>query len=228
MKKPSGEVFSSLGKYVYGYKNPSGSWDYFGKGVGDRLWHHVADKGLDPENVFVFARNLETFDERTDAAQFSVESILINLLTPQLNKVSGHKKELFEMAKFSDYVKDYQDAQYDNFSQLPEWYMANYDSFSGRLREVKLGSTNTFLHSSVNNGVYMQTYVPVVESEFEATFEVAGDPTKDDSVLQKKQGLQQWLTKEGYQTKDVNNSKKVTIKVSSVSELLQLWNDFWS
>jgi hypothetical protein len=228
MKKPSGEVFSSLGKYVYGYKNPAGTWDYFGKGVDDRLWHHVTDKGLDPENAFIFARNLEVFDERKDASQFSVESILINLLNPKLNKVSGHKKELFEMAKFSDYVKDYQDAQYDNFSQLPEWYMVNYDSFSGRLREVKIGSSNTFLHSSVNNGVYLQVYVPVVESEFEATFEVAGDPSKDDSVLQKKQGLQKWLTEEGYKTRDVNNSKKVTIKVSSVSELLQLWNDFWS
>ena len=88
MKKPSGEVFSSLGKYVYGYKNPSGTWDYVGKGVGDRLWHHVSDKDLDPENVFVFARNLETFDERTDASQFSVESILMYLLNPSLNKVS--------------------------------------------------------------------------------------------------------------------------------------------
>ena len=63
----SGAFFESLGQYVYGYrKKKSNTWDYIGKGNGNRGIQHVKTKGYDVDNLYIIARNLERFENKQD------------------------------------------------------------------------------------------------------------------------------------------------------------------
>ena len=118
--KPSGEFFATLGKYIYGYKNPeSGDWDYIGKGVGDRAYCHVEDKELDWENCYLIARNLERYDEKADGAQFSMEAFFIHFFKPTLNSVSGrYQEETYIMSRFSGLFEQHQNDQRKMHSEM--------------------------------------------------------------------------------------------------------------
>ena len=101
MEKPTLEFFATLGQYVYQYKDEQGVY-YTGKGNGDRCYAHVAEKGFDPEQCYIVARNLERFEDKKDWQSFLLESYLIATLNPDGNSVSGHYKECFVMANLSD------------------------------------------------------------------------------------------------------------------------------
>ncbi len=105
--KLTGEFWETLGPhYVYGYQHPDGSWKYIGKAVGNRVTHHVAEKGYDLDDAHILVQNLP--DDKTAAL---VESLLIHLNNPSDNKVAGHHKEIFVMSKLKGMFKNFTDAQ---------------------------------------------------------------------------------------------------------------------
>ncbi len=199
MDKPSAEFFSTLGQYVYQYIDRDTLKPFYtGKGNGDRCWAHVVDKGFDPADCFIVARNLEKFESKQDWQSFLLESYLITSQNPEDNSVAGHYKECFVMASLSSMFSEFENEQYDNFAALPEWYVDNYDSFRNRVREVKINATTTFVLSNARNQMYMMFYwSPTdVESPIKVTFEInLPDGDKLDGVKSK---LIAWLKSEGH------------------------------
>jgi hypothetical protein len=230
MNKPSGEFFLSLGQYVYQYINRDTLKPYYtGKGNGDRCWAHVIDKGFDPEECFIVARNLEKFENKQDWQSFLLESYLISTHDPENNSVSGHYKECFVMASLSSLFSEYESDQFDNFATLPDWYVSNYDSFKNRVREVKINATTTFVLSNARNQMYMMFYwSPTdVESPIKVTFEInLPDGDKLDGVKSK---LIAWLKSEGHkQTLPDGKVQKLAVNVDDIDSVIGLWNSFWS
>ena len=125
--KPTAEFFRACGKYIYGYKNPvSDTWDYIGKGVGDRAYAHVSDKNLDWEDCFLIARNLEKYDEGSDGAQFSMEAFLIQFFQPKMNTVSGrYQEEVYVMSRFSGLFEQHLSEQREMYVELHDFIRDN-------------------------------------------------------------------------------------------------------
>ena len=121
MEKPTLEFFATLGQYVYQYIDSEGKPYYTGKGNGDRCYAHVADKGFNPDECFIVARNLEKFEDKKDWQSFLLESYLIATQSPDGNSVAGHYKECFVMANLSEIFGEYQAEQHDMFESLPTW-----------------------------------------------------------------------------------------------------------
>ena len=148
--KPSGEFFKLLGKYIYGYKNPETSgWDYIGKGVGDRAYSHVEDKGLDWDNCYLLARNLESYDSNTDGTSYAIEAFLIDFFEPQLNEKSGNKqKETYIMSRFAGLFEQHQNDQREMFEEMYEFIRDNdvvrrnvgFSGSRGKTFEVETGA----------------------------------------------------------------------------------------
>jgi len=90
MEKPTQEFFATLGQYVYQYIDSEGKPYYTGKGRADRCFAHVYEKGFDPEDCYIVARNLEKFEDKKDWQSFLLESYLISTQNPDGNTVSGH------------------------------------------------------------------------------------------------------------------------------------------
>ena len=148
----------SLGDYVYGYKNPdTDAWDYIGKGKFKRCLVHVEEKGLDYESLYIIARNLEKFEHKSVA--FTLESFLISLYNPSINKIDGHYPECFVMAKFSELFDVYKSTQYDNFETLPEWYINNYDVFRGNINVITIKESNIYIESKTQAGLQFMFYI---------------------------------------------------------------------
>lgn len=230
MQKPSGEFFSQLGQYVYQYINRDTLKPYYtGKGNGDRCWAHVVDKGFDPADCFIVARNLEKFEDKQDWQSFLLESYLITTQNPEDNSVAGHYKECFVMASLSSMFSEFENEQYDNFAALPEWYVDNYESFRNRVREVKINATTTFVLSNARNQMYMMFYwSPTdVETPTKVTFEInLPDGERLDAV---KSNLKKWLAKNNYKNPVADGKvQKLAVNVDSIEDVVNLWNEFWS
>jgi len=148
--KPSGEFFKLCGKYIYGYKNPETSdWDYIGKGVGDRAYSHVEDKGLDWDNCYLLARNLESYDSTIDGTQFAIEAFLIDFFDPKLNLVKGKRqKEIYIMSRFAGLFEQHQNDQREMYEELYEFIRDNdvirknvgFSGSRGKTFEVETGA----------------------------------------------------------------------------------------
>lgn len=228
MDKPSGEFFTTLGQYVYAYMTPDGTYQYIGKGNGDRCWSHTIDKGLDPENCFIVARNLDDFDEgKQDWQSFLLESYLIQKHQPTHNSVAGHYKENFEMASLSSMFQEFTANQHDNFECLPEWYVENYEVFRGKLREMKITSGNTFLLSNARAATYMMFYIdPTSQDSIKVTFEVN---QSGDKLEHTKSQLTEWLDSEGYNEVLPDGKKqKFAVMVDGVDAVIKLFDAFMS
>lgn len=228
MEKPSLEFFATLGQYVYQYIDPEGNVYYTGKGNGDRCWAHVVEKDYDPDHLHIVARNLEKFDLKKDGASFLLESYFISTLNPDGNSVSGHYKECFIMASLSSIFGNYQADQYDMFESMPSWYIENYDTFRGRLREVKLNATTAFFLSNARNKMYMMWWWnPTSEDPIKVTFEVNSPVGEELDGNMKK--LKQWLKSEGYQkTHADGKDQKVAIHAENIESVISLFKEFMS
>jgi hypothetical protein len=224
--KPSSEFFATLGQYVYKYIDTKGKLLYVGKGNGDRCLAHLEDKGYSIEHCYIVARNLEKFNGKKDGESFLLESYLIANEMPEANSVSGHYKECFIMKPLSSMFSEFQSDQYDNFENLPEWFMLNYAVFKGKLREIKINSTSTFFLSSARNNMYMMWYWSTVESNepIKVTFEFNA---QDDKLEAMKKQMKQWLKDGGY-TKTFADGKdsKMAVNVENIDALIGLFEAF--
>ena len=230
MDKPSGEFFSQLGQYVYQYINRDTLKPYYtGKGNGDRCWAHVVDKGFNPEDCFIVARNLEHFENKQDWQSFLLESYLITTQNPEDNSVAGHYKECFVMASLSSMFSEFENEQYDNFAALPDWYLNNYDSFRNRVREVKINATTTFVLSNARNQMYMMFYwSPTdVDTPTKVTFEI--NLPDGDRLETVKTNLKKWLAKNNHKNPVADGKvQKLAVNVDTIEDVVALWNEFWS
>jgi hypothetical protein len=224
MEKPSGEFFTSLGQYVYTYKDSNGTPYYIGKGNGDRCWAHVVNKGYNPEDCWIVASNLEKFEDKKDWQSFLLESYLIATLKPDNNSVSGHYQECFVMANLSDFFSKFQSEQADPFENLPSWYVDNYDCFRGRLSELNINSTTTFVKSAARNKVYMMWWVSPTKG-IKVGFEINmnSDAERKDAI----KAFKEWLKAEGYpKTSQDGVDYKIHINVESMDDVIDLFNKF--
>jgi hypothetical protein len=186
----------------------------------------VADKGFDPEDCYIVARNLEKFEDKKDWQSFLLESYLISTHDPESNSVSGHYKDCFIMASLSSLFNEYESDQYDNFAAFPDWYINNYDVFRGKLREVKINNTTTFVLSNARNSMYMMFYWNTVESDsIKVTFEI-NKPDGED-LEQYKSKLVTWLHGEGYKKVSPDGKvQKLAITVKTIDEVVELFKNF--
>jgi hypothetical protein len=146
---------------------------------------------------------------------------LIVTQNPDGNSVSGHYKECFVMLPLSSMFSDFKSEQYDNFANLPEWYVNNYDVFRGKLREVKINSTSTFILSSARNAMYFSFYWDASSLEpIRVTVEVA------DNNEEKKNKITEWFVKLEYDTHAGDNEKKISVFCESIDDVISLFKQF--
>ena len=226
MEKPSSEFFDKLGQYVYQYIDFDGKIYYTGKGRGDRCWAHVNEKDFDPLQCFIVATNLEKFEDKKDWQSFLLESFLIATHSPEQNSVSGHYKDCFIMKPLSQMFTDFQSEQHDNFETLPQWYLDNYPSFFGKLREIKINSGAIFFLSSARNNMYiMWKWVPNSEDPINVQFEINA---QDEKLTSMKKQMKEWLKDGGYvKISDKSKDNKMSVDVETIEEVIQLFELFW-
>lgn len=226
--KPSGEFFASLGQYVYQYVDSvTGIPYYTGKGNGDRCYAHVADKGFNEEDCFIVAKNLEKFEDKKDWQSFLLESYLIATQNPDGNSVAGHYKECFTMASLSSMFADFQVDQHDMFETFPDWYVTNYDTFRGKLREVNINASTAYFLSNARRKMYMMWWWTHGSTDpVKVTFEINAKG-EELEVLQKT--LKIWLKGEGHpKTHADGKDQKIALFCDSVDEVVELFSKFMS
>ena len=132
------------------------------------------------------------------------------------------------MASLSSMFKTFVSEQHDMFENLPEWYTVNYDTFRGRLREIKITDSTVFFLSSARNKMYMMWYWdPKSSDPVKVTFEI-NLPDGDALTAQKKQ-MKEWLKTNGY-TKLHEDGKvqKFAVFADSIDEVVGLFQEFMS
>ena len=226
MEKPSSEFFATLGQYVYQYIDSDGKAYYTGKGNGDRCWAHVVERGFDPEHCHIVARNLEKFEDKKDWQSFLLESYLIASQNPDGNSVAGHYKECFIMASLSSIFGNYKSEQYDMFESLPEWYVENYDTFRGRLRELKVNASTAFFLSNARNKMYMMWWWTNTEEPIKVTFEINASGEQLDEYIK---NLKVFLKNNGYnKTHPEDKANKLTVFLNDADSIVSLFSEFCS
>lgn len=173
--------WQTLGQYVYAYIE-NGKWLYVGKGNGNRAVQHITTKGYDIDNLYIVAKNLEKFDidGKQDWQSFILESFMITRYTPSDNRVSGHYKDCFEMAKFSELFNVYKASQNDNFESLPEWYVENYNKIKGRLNVVEIKTDQIILSYATREQIQPSFWVTAAGEPKNFRFAIWADGEKLD------------------------------------------------
>ena len=228
MDKPSLVFFETLGQYVYAYIDPKTSeWYYVGKANNARCWDHVIEKGFDPEHCHIVAKNLENFAEKDDWQSFLLESYLITNLNPKKNTQSGHYKECFEMATLSSMFSDFQAAQHDNFESFPDWYIENYESMKGKVREIIIRSNLHNFSSNANNGIYCNLQWVPSDQEARIILDIATN-IQGERVKETTDKLEQWLIANDHRDYELTTPRKITVDVSSTDDAVYLFSEFCS
>ena len=123
---------------------------------------------------------------------------------------------------FSDYISD----QHDNFEAFPEWYVTNYDTFRGRLREIKINSGNIFLLSNARNAIYMMFYWDPNVEEVKVTFEVNQDGERLENT---KNQIVEFLRLNGYEDSFADGKKqKLAVMLPDIESVIELFSEFMS
>lgn len=226
------EFWKTLGQYVYGYME-NGEYVYIGKGNGDRAKQHIKTKSYDLDNLYIIARNLERFNssEKTDSESFLLESYLISRKNPRDNLVSGHYKECFEVAKFSELFNEYRASQNDNFEALPDWYISNYDKIKGRLNVMEIKSDIINFAGTTQN--QLQVFFSVYPSGEVKSLKFAVQ-AKGERLDQRVEQLYTFLESCDIERDDVEltndrtDGNRYTIKkFLTIEELISIFDDFY-
>lgn len=132
------------------------------------------------------------------------------------------------MASLSSMFTNFKSDQYDMFETLPSWYVENYDTFRGRLREVNLNATTAFFLSNARNKMYMMWWwSPTSDDPIKVTFEV--NLPDGDALSAQKTTLKKWLEKNGYnKVHDDGKVQKIAIFVETIEDVVTLFKEFMS
>ena len=144
--------WDSLGKYVYGYKDADGNWEYIGKGTGRRIKSHVKTKELDLDNAWIIARNLEDFEGKNDSHSFSIESLLIEIYNPELNSVSGHYKENFVMASLKGLFGEYVSGEMNYHYEMVDFMQRHREKLEKHVGAATSNQQGFLVRSGTRNG----------------------------------------------------------------------------
>lgn len=221
MKKPPLAFFEPMGYYVYWYEK-EGEVYYVGKGINDRCWHHVGEKGYDPEDLHIHAWHL------TEDQSLLLESYLISTLKPRDNKVRGHHEERFIMASIAGLFDNYTAGLRNMHKEMQEFLEEHelYDLVGLTTSRsngftIQTPSKKSFwlvLIASVDSPDYLIRFATNKPSEFDGLLE------KLDSRLGEEYELQ---TKESLKGTDSDlPANQVQISVSSVEEAVALFKEF--
>jgi hypothetical protein len=221
--RPTAEFFREFGKYIYGYKNPvSDTWDYIGKGIGDRAYSHVSDKDLDWDDCFLIARNLEKYDNGSDGAQFSMEAFLIQFFQPKMNTVSGrYQEEVYIMSRFSGLFEQHLSAQREMYVELHDFIRDNevvaknvgFSGSRGKTFEVETGAIDN---------VYCKIKLDISGSTDQVSVVFKGSKSKVgviESIAERCSEFEVNGTGSG-------NDPWVSFSIDDLDTAVQLWSDF--
>jgi len=225
------DFWQTLGQYVYGYLK-DGKWQYIGKGNRNRAIQHIKEKDYDINDLYIIAKNLERFDfdRKKDAQSFLLESYLISSYTPSDNSVSGHYKECFKMAKFSELFNVYTSSQKDNFEALPEWYIENYEKLKGRLTVVEIKSEMTWLSFSTRE--QLQPNILVASDGNIKHFRFQIQAQEKDKIAYRKEQIFEFLSHYDIMDKDIEKTwNRETYGINSqlsIEDAFNIIDDFFS
>jgi hypothetical protein len=231
------EFFRSLGQYVYAYIDDGEikEWEYVGKGNGNRGIQHIKSKGYNIDNLYIVARNLEKFENKQDWQSFLLESFIISTFNPKNNSVSGHYKECFVMAKFSEMFTEFKDSQYDNFAELPEWYLSNYSILKNRIGVMAFKKENVYIEGATKNSMAMSFYVDAISNEVtQVKISIWGGAAGEIQLENYGEKVQQFLSELEYSDDQIsqvgsrNNHRVFQIEETNIQKVLNLFDQFMS
>ena len=176
--------WDSLGKYVYGYKDADGNWEYIGKGTGRRIKSHVKTKELDLDNAWIIARNLEDFEGKHDSHSFLIESLLIELNNPALNSVSGHYKENFVMASLKGLFGEYVSGEMNYHYEMVECLTRHRDVLEKHVAYTQSNNNGYIIRSGTRNGHTVR--MDCSDGEYSITVSLASSRVGDTDEERKK------------------------------------------
>ena len=222
MKYP-GKFMESLGHYQYGYF-PGGVFDitvtpqYFGKGVKNRCLDHLKEKDVTTDDLVIIGRNLEKYTEEEsaiNAVQFALESLSINVLNPELNRVAGRYDETWCKMKLDDLYNEWLKEQINPFEEQMKFYNAHPEIHEFVKGTRTTGNTFWFYAPRVNGIENKLAVTPEVDGFVPA---VVVNFSKD-----KKDELLQIWTEANPDVKYVTNGEQIAIEGLSVEEAIELW-----
>ena len=225
--KLTAEFWETIGPhYVYGYQHPDGSWKYIGKAVGNRVTHHVAEKGYDLEDAFILARNLPS-----DEVAIAVESALIELHQPTDNIVSGHHKENYIMASLKGLFDDFTAGQRNYHIELAECIVNHADILGSSIGGSTSNNSGFLIYSALRESTNMDIRVGKngvnVSLNSQPTTDNAAGRAHFDNLVEKVTPL----LEDEYELGIYPNDKvggKIKFDVEDLETALQLWSDFTS
>lgn len=212
--------------YVYGYFCADrGRWRYIGKGVGNRVQHHVEEKGYDLEDATIMVQNLP--DDKTAAL---VESLLIFIHNPIDNKVSGHHKERFVMSKLKGMFKNFSDSQRNFHFEKGEFIERHREVFYSTIGGATSSGQSYVIYSALRDST--QTVINVGKDGIQFQFKVyhTTDPKLAAELFTRLRETVEGPLSEDYEltVSEAKSGGIISFYVETEEEAVDLWNDFVS